>query len=308
VIPEVVILDNQTLSRGYGYNAYLKTPTDEIILQFNRTLAPGNHVIYVSHKSGLAVTLHSFTARGGEGVDTLEWTTESEFENLGYNVYRRPAPAEPNRAPADGEKAAGAGIANALANAARAQSAAAAKPASGDTSLDTVPSRHLTPEELSALGYVRINPKIIPGAKGGSSGITQTYRYIDRTAGSGKAYEYILESVDFNGTREHYGPRTARPANPLATELYGNYPNPFNPVTTLRFSLKDKLKVSLIVYDSRGRAVRTLIRPDKAMAPGKYRLIWDARDEMGFEVPSGQYYYRFTAERYVKTRKMLLVK
>ena len=52
-----------------------------------------------------------------------------------------------------------------------------------------------------------------------------------------------------------------------------NYPNPFNPVTTLRFSLKEKAKVSLIIYDAKGRLVRTLIRPDKAMAPGKYRLI-----------------------------------
>ena len=54
--------------------------------------------------------------------------------------------------------------------------------------------------------------------------------------------------------------------------------------------------------------VRTLIRPDKAMLPGKYRLIWDAKNEGGFEVPSGQYFYRFTAGRYVKTRKMILVK
>jgi hypothetical protein len=54
--------------------------------------------------------------------------------------------------------------------------------------------------------------------------------------------------------------------------------------------------------------VRTLVRGDKAILPGKYRLIWDARDNGGFEVPSGQYFYRFTAGRYVKARKMILVK
>jgi hypothetical protein len=54
--------------------------------------------------------------------------------------------------------------------------------------------------------------------------------------------------------------------------------------------------------------VRTLIRPDKAMNPGKYRLIWDARNEGGVDVPSGQYFYRFTAGRYAKARAMLLVK
>jgi hypothetical protein len=158
------------------------------------------------------------------------------------------------------------------------------------------------------LGYVRITPKLIAGAKGGSAATTRAYRYIDRTAAFGVAYDYMLETVDFNGNHEQFGPRTARPANPLTTELYSNYPNPFNPITTLRFSLKDKVKVSLVIYDSRGRLVRTLIRPDKAMAPGKYRLIWDAKNEGGMEVPSGQYFYRFVAERYVKTRKMILVK
>jgi len=67
-------------------------------------------------------------------------------------------------------------------------------------------------------------------------------------------------------------------------------------------------KVSLLIYDSKGRMVRKLVRPEKAMLPGKYRLIWDAKNEGGFEVPSGQYFYRLTAGRYVKTRKMILVK
>jgi flagellar hook assembly protein FlgD len=105
-----------------------------------------------------------------------------------------------------------------------------------------------------------------------------------------------------------YGPRVARPSNPLATELMSNYPNPFNPITTLRFSLKEKSKVSLVIYDGKGRTVRTLVRPDRPMLPGRYRLIWDARDEAGMEVPSGQYFYRFTVPHYQKTRKMILVK
>nr|MDQ3003610.1 hypothetical protein [Fibrobacterota bacterium] len=71
---------------------------------------------------------------------------------------------------------------------------------------------------------------------------------------------------------------------------------------------KEKIRVSLVIYDGKGRLVRTLVRPQKEMLPGKYRLIWDAKDESGFEVPTGQYFYRFTAGRYVKTRKMILVK
>ena len=76
----------------------------------------------------------------------------------------------------------------------------------------------------------------------------------------------------------------------------------------MRFSLREKLKVSLVIYDSRGRVVRNLVRPDKALAPGKYSVMWDARNEGGIEAPSGQYFYRFVAGRYVKSRKMLLIK
>ncbi|MDB5048176.1 MAG: Por secretion system C-terminal sorting protein, partial [Fibrobacteres bacterium] len=324
-VPEFVEVDNQVLNRGYQYNVYLNTAGaggGELVLQFNKTLPPGNHVFYISHKNGLAVALRSFEAKGGDGVDTLTWITESEFENLGYHVYRRVAPADAqiDTSLAEGGEVAGAGIANALMNAARTELAkrAEAKLAkaqalasdAGDSSgaLDTLPSQELSPEELAALGYARITPKLIPGAKNGSSASTLEYRYIDRTAAFGTAYEYLLEAADFNGRRVQYGPRTARPSNTLNTELYSNYPNPFNPITTLRFSLKEKLKVSLIIYDSKGRLVRTLVRPEKAMLPGKYRLIWDARDEGGIEAPSGQYFYRFTAGRYVKTRKMILVK
>ena len=65
--------------------------------------------------------------------------------------------------------------------------------------------------------------------------------------------------------------------------------------------------------DDRGEVLvitptRGLLRPDTPILPGVYRLLWDARDDKGFEVPSGQYFYRFTAPKYHKTRKMILVK
>ena len=171
-----------------------------------------------------------------------------------------------------------------------------------------MPSLNLTTEELASLGYERITAKLIPGAPGGASASTQTYQFIDRTAAFGVAYEYLLESVDFGGDREQYGPRIAKPSNPLITELYPNYPNPFNPITTLHFSLREAAKVSLVIYDGKGKVVRTLLRAEKPMAAGKYRLIWDAKNESGMGVPSGQYFYRFTSPHYNKTRKMILVK
>jgi flagellar hook assembly protein FlgD len=92
------------------------------------------------------------------------------------------------------------------------------------------------------------------------------------------------------------------------TALHSNYPNPFNPITTLRFSLREPTPVSLVVYDARGRVARNLIRQGKPWAAGKYRLVWDAKDDRGFELPSGQYFYRFSAGKYHRTRKMILLK
>ena len=70
----------------------------------------------------------------------------------------------------------------------------------------------------------------------------------------------------------------------------------------------DILGFTIASRNARGRVVRTLVRPDKPMPAGKYRLLWDAKNDRGFDVPSGQYFYRFTAGRYVKTRKMIFVK
>jgi hypothetical protein len=319
-LPEFVQVDNQVQVRGYNYNAYLKASSSELVIQFNKTLAPGTHVFFISHRSGLAVTVRKFEAVSGEGVDTLKWTTESEFENVGFNLYRRAKPMS-GQGPSDSVIAAlgkkGWGSGNVAAAALRQASAAGAlakaaeakiKAAGGDSASDSLARPALSPEELKALGYVRITPHIIPGAPGGSSASTREYRYVDGTAAFEVAYEYLLEAVDFNGAKSHFGPRAATPSNPLETALYQNYPNPFNPITTLHFSLKEKTKVSFIIFDSKGRVVRTMISPDKPMAPGKYRLIWNAKNDNGLEVPSGQYFYRFSVPHYVSTRKMILVK
>ncbi|MBW8886871.1 MAG: DUF2341 domain-containing protein [Fibrobacteres bacterium] len=307
-LPDFVVLDNQVLTRGYHYNAYLNTASNEVVMQFNKTLAPGTHVFFISQKSGLAVKLNRFEATGGDGVDSLAWTTESEFENLGFYVWRRYVPSGAADSIVAKDSLAYAGrLAAAKASAGPAQAPAGKASAEGNAP-DTLPSASLSSKELAGLGYVRITPKPIPGAQGGSSASTRDYVFLDRTATFGSAYQYLLEAVDFNGGSVFYGPRAGRPGNPFTTELLPNYPNPFNPITTLRFSLREKLKVSLIIYDSRGRVVRTLVRPDKALAAGKYSVMWDARNEGGIEAPSGQYFYRFTAGRYVKSRKMLLIK
>ncbi|MFB0515017.1 MAG: PQQ-binding-like beta-propeller repeat protein [Candidatus Neomarinimicrobiota bacterium] len=85
-----------------------------------------------------------------------------------------------------------------------------------------------------------------------------------------------------------------------------NYPNPFNPVTTVRYDVSLSSDVSLIVYDILGREVARLA--DQEMEPGYYQVIWDGRDVIGREVPSGIYIARLVTPEYSKSIKMVLLK
>lgn len=88
--------------------------------------------------------------------------------------------------------------------------------------------------------------------------------------------------------------------------LEGNYPNPFNPETTIRFHLREAGNARLEVFNSLGARVRVLA--DEFMESGRYASSWNGRDDAGRLVESGTYYYRFTAAGYHATRRMLLVK
>lgn len=99
-------------------------------------------------------------------------------------------------------------------------------------------------------------------------------------------------------------------------ELQGNYPNPFNPETRIRFRVAGQYgygsEVTITIYNVLGRAVRTLV--SESLAPGEYERTWDARDEQGNPVASGMYIYTMTARNgesgatFSDSRKMLLVR
>jgi len=88
--------------------------------------------------------------------------------------------------------------------------------------------------------------------------------------------------------------------------LLGNYPNPFNPTTQIRYQLPEFAVVKIEIYNLNGRRIRTLI--NESQAAGIHNTTWDARDEIGRLVPSGVYVYRLVAGRFKQVRKMLLVK
>ncbi|MCH7574574.1 MAG: T9SS type A sorting domain-containing protein [Candidatus Marinimicrobia bacterium] len=99
---------------------------------------------------------------------------------------------------------------------------------------------------------------------------------------------------------------------PIPYSLEPNYPNPFNPVTTIYFVLPAASHVRLTVYDLTGRIVTTLVN---GVSDAGYRsVIWQGQDDSGQSVPAGVYLYRVTAsslgsgERFSQTRKMVLLK
>jgi hypothetical protein len=99
-------------------------------------------------------------------------------------------------------------------------------------------------------------------------------------------------------------------ANDLpAADVFGlesNYPNPFNPQTTIRYSLGTASRVSLRIFDLQGRLVRTLV--DETQERGEHQVIWHGRNDRDQPVASGTYLYRIRAGDFVENRRMTLLK
>jgi hypothetical protein len=96
-------------------------------------------------------------------------------------------------------------------------------------------------------------------------------------------------------------------AIPTTYELSQNFPNPFNPVTTIRYGLPKAERVTLKVYNLLGEEV-ALIMNDELRTAGYHAAIWDGRDQNGRAVTSGVYIYRMRAGSFSSTKKLTLLK
>jgi hypothetical protein len=85
-----------------------------------------------------------------------------------------------------------------------------------------------------------------------------------------------------------------------------NYPNPFNPSTTIRYTLPEASSVRLTIYNVLGQEVRTLV--NAAQSRGVHSVQWDGRDASGRQAATGVYIYRLEAGRFVATRNMVFAK
>ncbi|PKN79592.1 MAG: hypothetical protein CVU48_04890 [Candidatus Cloacimonetes bacterium HGW-Cloacimonetes-1] len=92
----------------------------------------------------------------------------------------------------------------------------------------------------------------------------------------------------------------------VTTALNNNYPNPFNPETTISYSVKEASPVTIEIYNVKGQVVRTLVSETKAS--GNHTTVWNGKDNNGRNVTSGVYFYKMNAGKYSSTRKMILMK
>ncbi|MCX5754061.1 MAG: T9SS type A sorting domain-containing protein [Candidatus Krumholzibacteria bacterium] len=95
-------------------------------------------------------------------------------------------------------------------------------------------------------------------------------------------------------------------APPKFTTLAQNFPNPFNPSTTIKFDLKEKGLVTLKVYNVAGQLVRTLVNEVRDAAA--YSIPWDGTNDRGGAVASGIYFYKMETKSFNQTRKMVLLR
>jgi len=94
---------------------------------------------------------------------------------------------------------------------------------------------------------------------------------------------------------------------PQKYSLMCNYPNPFNPRTTIIYDLPEQTRVDLVIYDIAGRLVSSPVRGEMRNV-GRHRIVWDGRDLNGRVVAAGVYFYRLETPTFVDTRRMTLIK
>jgi len=215
----------------------------------NVLTAFSDFAIGAASDNSLPVTLSSFAASYANGIPTISWTTQSESNNLGWNIYRS--------------------------------------------------------ENENSGQSIQLNYALILGA--GTTSQPTNYIFEDGNEIIAEdTYWYYLESVSNSGETESYGPISLSIPDedndinglPIKTSLYGNYPNPFNPITKIQFDIKENETGILSIYNIKGQIIES-----HQFESGLHNYIWNASVQS-----SGMYLYKLETESVIQTRKMLLLK
>ena len=127
---------------------------------------------------------------------------------------------------------------------------------------------------------------------------------------AGNKYEYRLSDIDYDGVVTYHATRTVSvKSNPLPA-IANNfsvlaYPNPFNPSTTIRYSVINNALTNIAIYDINGKLVNTLLNLEQPA--GWHEIQWNGLNASGIKVPAGAYIYRVTIGNEVKTDKLILL-
>ena len=142
-------------------------------------------------------------------------------------------------------------------------------------------------------------------AGSGNSNSPKSYSFTDQPTG-GNTFSYRIKQMDNDGTFKYYDAITVNLNTKTQAELIGNYPNPFNPTTNIKFYIPATENVTIKIYDILGRVVTTLL--NKQADAGYHIVYWNGRDAYGKQAASGMYIYRLQANGFVQTKKMLMLK
>ncbi|KAA3604632.1 MAG: T9SS C-terminal target domain-containing protein [Calditrichaeota bacterium] len=206
----------------------------------------------------LSVELNSFSARQIENSISLTWSTASETENEGFNIYRK----------------------------------------TNESNFIQIAS-HKSHRELQGQG---------------NTSIETFYTFVDNSElQSGELYTYVVSDVETNGLETKHE-EMAQSVFFEATQnqsvkrfkLAQNFPNPFNPNTTISFTLAKDSNVSLKIYNENGGFVKELT--SGFSHEGSHSINWNGTDQNGNLVSSGTYFYKIEAGNFVQTNKMILLK
>ena len=129
--------------------------------------------------------------------------------------------------------------------------------------------------------------------------------YIDASVSGGKTYQYTLSVVLADGS-EMRSPIVTVKTKLLVLALDQNIPNPFNPTTTIAFTLPARSRVTLSIYDVEGRAGAHARR--RKCGEGTHEYVWDGRNDQGQMTSSGAYFYSLKTGHERITKKMVLLK
>ncbi|MDO9578363.1 MAG: T9SS type A sorting domain-containing protein [Candidatus Cloacimonadales bacterium] len=306
----------------------------------------------------LPVTLSSFTASYSNNVAVLNWTTQSETDNLGFNLYRSEEAngfADENFIQINSDLIPGMGTTFTPVNYEftdeyltleghtyyywlQSVSTSNELELFGPASLFIPQTSEIITElnefqvefqnykpllswttstEVDNLGFYvhrsldqngfvlgdvqQLNGSIIPGM--GNTAYTTNYSYLDQsTILEGLTYYYWLQSMDYTGRFELFGPVSLEiPFGnqlPTMTILQANYPNPFNPETTIEFNIKENEKGILTIYNLKGQRILK-----ETFEAGNHKFVWNAEG-----LASGIYFYKLSSLTTNITRKMILMK